>query len=165
VHRIAALAKRWILGTHQGSVETRNLGSYLNEFAFRFNRPNSRSRRVVFYLVLELAVDHAPVRYRELNVGQHLRPTPSKPPSTQGHPPTQASFAPPPRAWWSARPRNIPSLAAARAPRPLAPHYDCAPLPPQTPPSATTIGVSYDQTPTGLLSATVDQDRGAGRRH
>ncbi len=88
VHRIAALAKRWILGTHQGSVEAPHLDSYLNEFVFRFNRRTSRSRGLLFYRVLELAVDHAPVRYRELIASQHPRRTPSKPPSTRGHPPT-----------------------------------------------------------------------------
>ena len=32
VHRVASLAKRWLLGTHQGSVEDAHLQSYLNEF-------------------------------------------------------------------------------------------------------------------------------------
>ena len=44
VHRVASLAKRWLLGTHQGSVEDAHLQSYLNEFCFRFNRRRSRSR-------------------------------------------------------------------------------------------------------------------------
>ena len=44
VHRVAPLAKRWLLGTHQGSVEDAHLQSYLNEFCFRFNRRRSRSR-------------------------------------------------------------------------------------------------------------------------
>ncbi len=35
-----------------------------NEFVFRFNRRRSRSRGLVFYRVLELAVGHDPVRYR-----------------------------------------------------------------------------------------------------
>ena len=38
VHRVASLAKRWLLGTHQGSVDEAHLQSYLNEFVFRFNR-------------------------------------------------------------------------------------------------------------------------------
>ena len=38
VHRVVSLAKRWLLGTHQGSVEPAHLASYLNEFVFRFNR-------------------------------------------------------------------------------------------------------------------------------
>jgi len=32
----------------------------------RFNRRRSRSRGLVFYRVLELAVAHEPVRYRDL---------------------------------------------------------------------------------------------------
>ena len=34
VHRVASLIKRWLLGTHQGSVDTAHLTSYLNEFVF-----------------------------------------------------------------------------------------------------------------------------------
>jgi len=66
VHRIASLAKRWLLGTHQGSVQEAHLQSYLDEFVFRFNRRRSRSRGMVFYRLLELAVAHEPVRYRQL---------------------------------------------------------------------------------------------------
>ncbi len=44
VHRVAALVKRWLLGTHQGSVDEAHLPSYLDEFVFRFNRRRSRSR-------------------------------------------------------------------------------------------------------------------------
>ncbi len=43
VHRVASLAKRWLLGTHQGSVEPAHLASYLDEFVFRFNRRRSRN--------------------------------------------------------------------------------------------------------------------------
>ena len=43
VHRVASLAKRWLLGTHQGAVDQAHLDSYLNEFVFRFNRRNSRN--------------------------------------------------------------------------------------------------------------------------
>ena len=32
VHRVASLAKRWLLGTHQGSVDDAHLAGYLNEF-------------------------------------------------------------------------------------------------------------------------------------
>ena len=56
----------WLLSTHQGAVDREHLESYLNEFVFRFNRRNSRSRGLVFHRVLELAVDHDPVRYRHL---------------------------------------------------------------------------------------------------
>ncbi len=66
VHRIASLAKRWLLGTHQGSVDDAHLAGYLNEFVFRFNRRRSRSRGMVFYRVLELAVVPDPMRYQDL---------------------------------------------------------------------------------------------------
>ena len=44
VHRVASLLKRWLLGTHQGSVGPEHLDAYLNEFTFRFNRRGSRRR-------------------------------------------------------------------------------------------------------------------------
>lgn len=34
VHRVASLMKRWLLGTHQGSVVPDHLQSYLEEFTF-----------------------------------------------------------------------------------------------------------------------------------
>src|SRR6266496_3966783 len=77
VHRVASLAKRWLLGTHQGSVDEAHLQSYLNEFTFRFNRRRSGSRGMVFYRVLELAVGHGPVRYRDLVAGP--RPKAARP--------------------------------------------------------------------------------------
>ncbi len=49
VHRVASLAKRWLLGTHQGSADDAHLPDYLNEFVFRFNRRRSRSRGLLFY--------------------------------------------------------------------------------------------------------------------
>jgi transposase-like protein len=87
-HRVASLAKRWLLGTHQGSVDDAHLGSYLNEFVFRFNRRRSRSRGMLFYRVLELAVAHAPVRYRDLIGQRRPRPSPPAPPHMHGHPPS-----------------------------------------------------------------------------
>ncbi|MDO9528873.1 MAG: IS1595 family transposase [Syntrophales bacterium] len=56
VHRVASLVKRWILGTHQGSVLPNHLQSYLEEYTFRFNRRTSRSRGLVFRRLLEQAV-------------------------------------------------------------------------------------------------------------
>jgi transposase-like protein len=53
VHRVASLLKRWILGTHQGSVSDEHLQAYLEEFTFRFNRRTSRSRGLVFFRLLE----------------------------------------------------------------------------------------------------------------
>jgi transposase-like protein len=88
VHRVASLAKRWLLGTHQGSVDDAHLPSYLNEFTFRFNRRTSRSRGLVFYRLLELAAAHEPVRYRELIVNPQPGRRRPAPPRTRGRPPS-----------------------------------------------------------------------------
>jgi transposase-like protein len=64
VHKIASLLKRWMLGTHQGSVTAAHLDAYLDEFAFRFNRRKSRRRGMLFYRLLENAVVTQPTRFR-----------------------------------------------------------------------------------------------------
>lgn len=67
MHRIAALANRWLLGTHQGAVDRQHLPGYLNEFVFWFNRRTARKRGLVFMrVVLQLAVNQDSVRYQEL---------------------------------------------------------------------------------------------------
>jgi transposase-like protein len=86
VHRVASLAKRWLLGTHQGAVDYAHLPSYLDEFVFRFNRRHSRSRGMVFYRVLELAVGHQPVRYGNLIANSRPRAVRLAPPKGRGHP-------------------------------------------------------------------------------
>ncbi|BBL76771.1 IS1595 family transposase (plasmid) [Methylomagnum ishizawai] len=88
VHRVASLVKRWLLGTHQGAVDPAHLESYLNEFVFRFNRRRSRSRGMVFYRVLELAVAHDPVRYKDIMAAQRPRKVAPTPPRANGHPPS-----------------------------------------------------------------------------
>jgi len=88
VHRVASLTKRWLLGTHQGSVDEAHLPSYLDEFVFRFNRRASRRRGLVFYRVLELAVGHEPVRYRDLIVNPAPAANPPTAPGGHGHPPS-----------------------------------------------------------------------------
>ena len=88
VHRVASLAKRWLLGTHQGSVDDAYLQSYLDEFVFRFNRRTSRSCGLVFHRVLELAVGHEPVRYSDLILNPKSKANPPDAPGGRGHPPT-----------------------------------------------------------------------------
>lgn len=88
VHRVASLAKRWMLATHQGRYDEAHLQSYLDEFAFRFNRRHSRSRGLLFYRVLQLAVDHDPVRYRQLVADPRSKKVPPVPPQRRGHPPS-----------------------------------------------------------------------------
>jgi len=77
VHRVASLAKRWLLGTHQGRVDEAHLQSYLDEFVFRFNRRRSASRGLVFYRVMELAALHGPVRFRDLLAAKKPHPVPA----------------------------------------------------------------------------------------
>jgi len=55
-HRVAALLKRWLLGTHQGAVSHEHLDYYLDEFTFRFNRRTSSHRGKLFYRLLQNAV-------------------------------------------------------------------------------------------------------------
>jgi len=88
VHRVASLAKRWLLGTYHGSVDDTHLASYLNEFVFRFNRRRSRNRGMVFYRVLQLAVAHDPVRYQHLIATRRPRKVPPAGPKARGHPPS-----------------------------------------------------------------------------
>jgi len=69
VHRVASLLKRWILGTHQGSVVPAHLQSYLEEFTFRFNRRNSRSRGLVFSRLMEQCMVTGPITEAEVTFG------------------------------------------------------------------------------------------------
>ena len=86
VHRVVSLAKRWLLGTHQGAADSTHMSHYLNEFVFRFNRRRSRSRGMVFYRGLELAVAHEPMRFQDLIASRRPRKLPPEPPKRRGHP-------------------------------------------------------------------------------
>ena len=66
VHRIASLLKRWLLGTHQGAVREPYLDYYLDEYTFRFNRRKSAARGLLFYRLLEQAVELDPVTYSSI---------------------------------------------------------------------------------------------------
>jgi hypothetical protein len=66
VHRVAALCKRWLLGTHQGRVDAAHMQSYLEEFCFRFNRRHARARGLLFYRLLQYAAGAPPLTYRQL---------------------------------------------------------------------------------------------------
>jgi hypothetical protein len=69
VHRVAALARRWLPSTRQGSVDDAYLPSYLNELCLRGNRRAARHRGLVFLRLPELAVAHDPVRRNGLVPG------------------------------------------------------------------------------------------------
>ena len=65
-HLLASLLKRWLLGTHQGAVQETHIQSYLDEFVFRFNRRTSAKRGLLFYRLLETAMQTSPTTYKEL---------------------------------------------------------------------------------------------------
>jgi len=60
-HRIAALLKRWLLGTHQNYTSPERLQNYLDEFAFRYNRRKSNSRGLLFHRIIEQAMSREPI--------------------------------------------------------------------------------------------------------
>jgi len=66
VHRVAALLKRWLLGTHQGAVAPWQLPYYLDEFTFRFNRRTSKSRGKLFFRLMQQAVTTPPATYEAI---------------------------------------------------------------------------------------------------
>jgi transposase-like protein len=69
VHRIAALLKRSLLGTHQGSVSKKYLDYYLDEYTFRFNRRTARARGLLFYRLVEQAVQMGPISRTHIILG------------------------------------------------------------------------------------------------
>ena len=66
VHRISALLKRWLISTHQGAVSDEHMDYYLDEYTFRFNRRKSKSRGMLFYRLLQQAVEVGPVPYKNI---------------------------------------------------------------------------------------------------
>jgi len=69
VHRIASLLKRWLLGTHQGTVGGKHLDYYLDEFTFRFNRRKSRERGKLFYRLVQQAMQVDPISWTNIASG------------------------------------------------------------------------------------------------
>ncbi len=93
VHRIASLLKRWLMGTHQGAVEGDHLQAYLDEFTFCFNRRNAKSRQLLFYRLLQQAVQVVPITYRSLVVKPVPKRKPPTPPNGSRHQFKPASLA------------------------------------------------------------------------
>lgn len=62
VHPVASLLERWLLGTRVRCAP-QHLDDYLHEFALRFNRRGSSRRGLLFYRLLEKAVQlgHVPL--------------------------------------------------------------------------------------------------------
>ncbi|MDP1788744.1 MAG: IS1595 family transposase [Rhodoglobus sp.] len=65
-HLVSSLLKRWTAGTLHYRLSLAHLPYYLDEFTFRFNRRNSRARGILFYRLLQQAVDTDPHPLKEL---------------------------------------------------------------------------------------------------
>jgi transposase-like protein len=66
IHLIFSLLKRWLMGTHQGAVSEKHLQAYLDEFVFRFNRRKAAKRGLLFYRLLEGAMQTPPSTMNEI---------------------------------------------------------------------------------------------------
>jgi transposase-like protein len=66
VHRVASLLKRWLAGTLHYGQSASHLDYYLDEYTFRFNRRNSTARGMLFYRLLQQAVNTDPHPLHEL---------------------------------------------------------------------------------------------------
>ncbi len=76
VHRVFSLVKRWLMGTMQGWVSPEHVQAYFDEWVFRFNRRNARSRGLLFHTLLRQAVAGEPVTYKSLRKAGRTRPAP-----------------------------------------------------------------------------------------
>lgn len=65
-HLGVSLLKRWLGGTHQGAVSHEHLVYYLDEYTFRFNRRRAGHRGLLFYRLLQNAIQVEPTTYRQM---------------------------------------------------------------------------------------------------
>jgi hypothetical protein len=81
--RVVTNLKRWLLGTHKGSVSPVHLQAYLNEYVFRFNRRDIPW--VAFNRVLALvALARPALEYEGLYKHTWQHPNPSEGPDQYG---------------------------------------------------------------------------------
>lgn len=66
VHHVAGLLKTWLAGTLHGGISHEHLGYYLDEFIFRFNRRNSKTRGKLFYRLVQQAVQVEPMPFKAM---------------------------------------------------------------------------------------------------
>lgn len=66
VHLVSSLVKRRLAGTLHYAASRRHLDYYLDEFTFRFNRRKSAKRGLLFYRLLQQAVDADPHPLKDL---------------------------------------------------------------------------------------------------
>jgi transposase-like protein len=60
VHLVASLLKRWTIGTLHYGVSEKHLAYYLDEYTFRFNRRTAKARGLLFYRLLQQALNTGP---------------------------------------------------------------------------------------------------------
>lgn len=65
-HRVAALLKRWLLGTYHGGASRKHLPAYLDEFAFRFNRRKTRGVGRIAARIIQQIVAIPPITYTNI---------------------------------------------------------------------------------------------------
>ena len=65
-HLVSSLLKRWTAGTLHYRLSRQHLPYYLDEFTFRFNRRTSKARGLLFYRLLQQAVDTDPHPLKDL---------------------------------------------------------------------------------------------------
>jgi hypothetical protein len=65
-HLVSSLLKRWTAGTLHYRISHKHLPYYLDEFTFRFNRRTSKARGLLFYRLLQQAVETDPHPLTEL---------------------------------------------------------------------------------------------------
>jgi len=106
VHRVASLLKRWLAGTHQSGISAEHLPAYLDEFTFRFNRRHARARGMLFFRLLEGAVDTPPTTLRELIKVTNPRPVQTLPPTVRIWPDSLAA-QPINRPWRNQTPEEL----------------------------------------------------------
>ena len=66
IHLVFSLVKRWLLGTHHGTVGEKHLPAYLDEHVFRFDRRTANLVSHGFARLVEHAMRIEPTSYRDL---------------------------------------------------------------------------------------------------
>jgi transposase-like protein len=67
---VAQRLRGWLASTHHGACSPEQLGAYLDEFTFRFNRRHARYRGLLFYRLLEESVVTPPLPYHDIARGR-----------------------------------------------------------------------------------------------
>lgn len=104
VHRVASLFKRSLLNAYQQYPKL-HLQAYCNEWVFRFNRRHSRARGMLFFRLMELAVQAEPLPYAALIRSERPREVSPVPPLGDGRP-RRAAVNDQERPWRRPKPRS-----------------------------------------------------------